>query len=47
MAILPGLLRAASGARQSLDNRAVRAALLSSAASVVVRAVVGQYDFLR
>jgi cytochrome b6-f complex iron-sulfur subunit len=44
MAILPGLLRAASGARQSLGNRAVRAALLSSAASVVARAVVGQYD---
>jgi cytochrome b6-f complex iron-sulfur subunit len=44
MAILPGLKRAASGARQSLGNRAVRAALLSSAASVVVRAIVGQYD---
>lgn len=44
MAILHSLRRVGDEARKSLGNRAVRAALLSSAASVVVRAVVGQYD---
>jgi cytochrome b6-f complex iron-sulfur subunit len=37
-------MSAASGARRSLGNRAVRAALFSSAASMVVRTVVSQYD---
>jgi cytochrome b6-f complex iron-sulfur subunit len=44
MAILHSLRRVGDEARKSLGNRAVRAALLSSAASVVVRAVAGQYD---
>lgn len=44
MAILEGLRRAGSSARQSLGNRTVRAALLSAAASTAVRLVVAQYD---
>ena len=44
MAILQNLSRIGDGARRSLGNRAVRAALFSSAASAAVRLAVGQYD---
>lgn len=44
MAILQQLARAKTVARKSLENRAVRAAVVSSVASVAVRAVLGQYD---
>lgn len=44
MAILQSLTRAGTSARKSLGNRAVRAALFSSAASVAVRLIASQYD---
>ena len=44
MAILQSLSRVGDGARRSLGNRAVRAALFSSAASAAVRLAIGQYD---
>ena len=44
MAILQSLARAGTSARKQLGNRAVRAALFSSAASVAVRVVTSQYD---
>ncbi len=44
MASLQSLSRIGDGVRRSLGNRAVRAALFSSAASAAVRLAVGQYD---
>lgn len=44
MAVLGTLRRAGDAARQTLANRALRAAVFSSAASVAVRLVAGQYD---
>jgi cytochrome b6-f complex iron-sulfur subunit len=44
MAILQSLRRAGGRAATSLGNRALRAALVSSAASTVARLVAGQYD---
>jgi len=44
MAFAQGLTRVGQRARASLERRTVRAALFSSAASAVVRLVIGQYD---
>lgn len=44
MAILQSLSHVGNGVRRSLGNRAVRAALFSSAASAAVRLAIGQYD---
>lgn len=44
MAFAQGLMRFGQRARASLEHRTVRAALLSSAVSAVVRLVAGQYD---
>ena len=44
MAILHSLARVGESARKSLGNRAVRAALVSSAASMAVRLIASQYD---